>query len=59
MKKLANDQEPKNTNEVLVDATQSPPSAETASEEFQEGVQRVRAITASWTKTTLWVTFAL
>lgn len=60
MKKVADDEEPKTTNEVVVDAGQEQHSRETISEkEFQEGVQRVRAITASWTKTTLWITFTL
>lgn len=29
------------------------------SEEFQGGVQRVRAVTALWTKKTLWLMFSL
>lgn len=35
------------------------PSDNGASDGFQEGVQRVRAITSSWSKTTLWVMFVL
>jgi hypothetical protein len=29
------------------------------SEEFQDGVQRVRAVTAVWSKRSLWLMFAL
>lgn len=57
MEKKIHDQDP---HEMSVDPNRpNIPSDDAASDEFQEGVQRVRAITASWSKTTLWVMFVL
>ncbi|RYP39876.1 hypothetical protein DL767_001995 [Monosporascus sp. MG133] len=51
--------EHKGTPAVAADPNPNHVPSDTASDEFQEGVQRVRAITTSWSKTTLWVMFIL
>ncbi|RYP93453.1 hypothetical protein DL770_000496 [Monosporascus sp. CRB-9-2] len=49
----------KGTPAVSADPNPNHVPSDAASDEFQEGVQRVRAITTSWSKTTLWVMFVL
>lgn len=44
---------------VAADRMSADDSSETNTEEFQDGVKGVRAITATWTKTTLFSMFAM